>query len=234
VQAQPAWPPLNTEKPNEICRDGGGLVDLWESSPARIEDNDSHTEEIIDGLFPHDPLLCCGKSNSDFDTQSHEEWRGQLRKLSLILPSPMTARRGYTQEGKRSPHALSITGPRRFLVIEFDLGSVDDHVALFLYLAETQGPLALVVHSGNKSLHGWFAYHGQTEERLRRFMERVVSLGADPATWTRSQFCPHFRMAHARLSRKSLTPSATMMAGRRWERSFLRFFGTWNLQFRNR
>ena len=109
-------------------------------------------EEIIDALFPHDPLLCCGKSNSDFDTQSREQWRGQLRKLSLILPSPMTARRGYTQEGKRSPHALSITGPRRFLVIEFDLGSVDDHVALFLYLAETQGPLALVVHSGNKSL----------------------------------------------------------------------------------
>ena len=36
----------------------------------------------------------------------------------------MTARRGHTQEGKRSPHALSITGPRRFLVIEFDLGRV--------------------------------------------------------------------------------------------------------------
>jgi hypothetical protein len=38
----------------------------------------------------------------------------------------------------------------------------------------------------------------------------------------------------ARLSRKSLTHRQTMMAGRRWEGSFLRFFGTWNLQFRNR
>ena len=37
----------------------------------------------------------------------------------------------------------------------------------------------------------------------------------------------------ARLSRKSLTHRQTMMAGRRWERSFLRFFRTWNLQFRN-
>ena len=37
----------------------------------------------------------------------------------------------------------------------------------------------------------------------------------------------------ARLSRKSLTHRQTMMAGRHWERSFLRFFGTWNLQFRN-
>jgi hypothetical protein len=38
----------------------------------------------------------------------------------------------------------------------------------------------------------------------------------------------------ARLSRKTLTHRQTMMAGRRWERSFLRIFGTWNLQFRNR
>jgi hypothetical protein len=120
----------------------------------------------------------------------------------------MTARRGYTQEGKRSPHALSITGPRRFLVIEFDRGSVDDHVALFLYLAETQGPLALVVHSGNKSL-------------------QLVCL---PRANRRTLAADH----RARFSRKSLTPSATMMAGRRWERSFLRFFGTWNLQFRNK
>jgi hypothetical protein len=36
----------------------------------------------------------------------------------------------------------------------------------------------------------------------------------------------------ATLSRKSLTRRQTMMARRRWKRSFLRFFGTWNLQFR--
>ena len=28
----------------------------------------------------------------------------------------------------------------------------------------------------------------QSEDRLRRFMNYAVSLGADPATWTRSQF----------------------------------------------
>jgi hypothetical protein len=182
------WPTVDKKLRAEIVRGGGGVADLWEESPVRIEDNASHTEEIIDALFPGNPLLCCGFSNSKFDTRSREEWRGKLSTLQLIVPSPMTARSGLTQEGKRSPHALSITGPRRYLVVEFDLGSVDDDAALLLYLAETKGPLALVVHSGNKSLHGWFACHGQTEERLRRFMERVVSLGADPATWTRSQF----------------------------------------------
>ncbi len=35
---------------------------------------------------------------------------------------------------------------------------------------------------------GWFWAAGQPEERLRRFMGYAVSLGADSATWTRSQF----------------------------------------------
>jgi hypothetical protein len=99
----------------------------------------------------------------------------------------MTARTGRTQEGKPSTHELSITGPRRFLVVEFDQGHVDEHAALFLHLA-ARAPLAIVVHSGNKSLHGWFYCAGQTEERLERFMRYAVSLGADRATWTRSQF----------------------------------------------
>ena len=99
----------------------------------------------------------------------------------------MTRRTGITQEGKESAHTFSNTGPRRFLVIEFDHGGVDEHAALLLHLAE-RAPLAIVVHSGNKSLHGWFYCVGQPEEKLQRFMQFAASLGADPATWTRSQF----------------------------------------------
>ena len=160
---------------------------MWEQSPVRIEDNASHTEEIIDALFPWDPLLCCGKSNSDFDTRLREEWRGQLSALQLIVPSPMTARSGLTQDGKRSRHALSITGQRRYLVVEFDHCNVDDHAALLMHL-KARAPLAIVVHSGSKSLHGWFPCHERTAEQLHRFMQRVVSLGADHATWCKSQF----------------------------------------------
>ena len=81
----------------------------------------------------------------------------------------------------------SNTGPRRFLVCEFDTGAPDDHAALLLHLA-TRAPLVLAVHSGGKSLHGWFYCAGQAEEKLRRFMSYAVGIGADPATWTRSQF----------------------------------------------
>jgi hypothetical protein len=48
--------------------------------------------------------------------------------------------------------------------------------------------MVVAVHSGGKSIHGWFSCSGKPEERLRRFMRYTVRLGADPATWTRSQF----------------------------------------------
>ena len=50
-------------------------------------------------------------------------------------------------------------------------------------------PLALVVHSGGKSLHGWYPCIGEKEEEtMHRFMRFAVSLGADPATWTPVQW----------------------------------------------
>jgi hypothetical protein len=187
IHPAPKWPGVNQEQREAILRDGIGLVDLWENSPVRFNDNDAHTEALIDAVFPGDPLLCCGLSNSDFDTRLRSEWRGKLSALQLIVPSPMTARSGLTQDGRKSAHALSITGQRRFLVIEFDQGDVDDHAALLWHLA-LKAPLAMVVHSGSKSLHGWFFCAGQPEERLRQVMRYCVSLGADRATWTRSQF----------------------------------------------
>lgn len=182
-----AWPKVNAEQREAVIASGGGLVDLWEISPVRFEDNESHTEEIIDALFPGNALLCVGRNNSDFDTQSREEWRGKLAALQVIVPSPMTKRIGRTQDGKESAHTLESTGPRRFLVVEQDSGATDEQSAVLLHLAE-RAPLAVAVHSGSKSIHGWFYCFGQPEEKLRTFMRYAVSLGADRATWTRSQF----------------------------------------------
>jgi hypothetical protein len=183
----PKWPAVNQEQREAIVGVGGGLVDIWEVSPVRFEDNDPRTEEVIDLLFPGDPLLCIGQSNADFATKPRERWRGQLSKQQFIVPSPMSAKTGTTLEGKKSQHCLDNTGPRRFLVIEEDVGTVDEQASILLHLAK-RWPLALAVHSGGKSLHGWFYCYGQSEDRLHRFMRYAVSLGADRATWTRSQF----------------------------------------------
>lgn len=188
----PKWPAVNKEQREAIVRDGVGMVDLWEASPVRIEDNDQHTEEIIDRLFPGKPLLCCGATSAAFDTRPREDWRGEMAGLQFVVPSPMTAPFGRKKnpkpgESETSAHTLNNTGPRRFLICEFDTGTADEHAALLLHLG-TYAPLVCVVHSGGKSLHGWFLVQGQPDAKVEKFFRYAVTLGADRATWPRSQF----------------------------------------------
>ena len=230
-----AWPPRNKEKIDNIVRAGGGLYDLWETSPIRFEcgiwppeppaqeevnpwllvltplECPSFTEEIIDTLFSGNPLLCIGRSVRESATRRREAWRGRLSELPLMVPSPMSSVTGVTMDGRKSERTLDNTGPRRFLVVEFDFGELardgrtetefaalvrawhkagitvaDACAALLIHLAQG-APLALVLHSGSKSLHGWFYCLGQPEDKLKRFVRYAHTLGADPATWTKSQ-----------------------------------------------
>jgi hypothetical protein len=104
---------------------------------------------------------------------------------------------------------LGNVGARRFLVAEFDMtpksefwgpliqkwekkeiSVFDAQAALLVDLATNPGlrvPLACVVHSGNKSLQGWFYVQGFEDERILPFFQRAVGLGADKATGTRCQ-----------------------------------------------
>lgn len=182
---RPHWPRPSTILVDQIT--GTKTVnDLSNASPTQLEGLNS--DRVIDHLFPGNPLLCCGVSSRTFATRSRDEWRGQLAKLQLIVPSTMNARHGLTQAGKRSAHTLENTGPRKYLVVEFDEGSHDDHASLLFHLNTTVTPLVCAVASGNKSLHGWFLVEDWSEDKLVNFFKRATSVGADPATWTKSQF----------------------------------------------
>jgi hypothetical protein len=111
-----------------------------------------------------------------------------LSKLQLIVPSPMSAVIGLTKDGKESKHTLANTGARRFLICEFDSGTLDEHTALLLHLG-TFAPLVCAVHSGGKSLHGWFYVEKSAPDKIEKFFRYAVSLGVDSRLWTRSQFC---------------------------------------------
>jgi hypothetical protein len=200
------WLGPDFERIEAVAHTGNCLVDLWEASPVRLDSNKPKTDQIIDALFPGNPLLCCGWSRHRFDTRARTRWY-KLQDLQFIVPNPMTAPRGLTQGRNWSAHALSNTGERRFLIVEFDfdasnsaeearlLGRLategrdvrDLCAALLLHLAE-KAPLILAVHSGGKSLHGWFYCAGVEEEKVWRFFRYAVSLGADWANWNRSQF----------------------------------------------
>lgn len=209
IKAKPKPDPAKIES---LARAGMRLADMFHASPHYFEGPEP--EYLADQLFPGNPLLCCGRSAMEFDTRTREEWRGHIAKQSFIVPSPMSARTGKTQDGKDSAHCKANTGPRRFLVIEFDFaefaGKGDNKVetafapmlrslaaeqitvqdicaALLMTLNETV-PMTLAVSSGGKSIHGWWYCAGQTDERLALFWHKALTYNADPRTWLRSQF----------------------------------------------
>src|SRR5262249_46977489 len=187
-ESSPRWSPANPSTIATIAKEGPSLVELVARSPQPIQfGEESRTEEIIDILFPGDPWLCVGRSDRSFGTQRRESWRGRLHERALLVPSPMSFQVGLTKRGKLSCHTLENTGPRTFLVIEFDQGSLDQQAAILWHLAG-YAPMALVVFSGSKSCHGWFFCVDQPEDKVARFFDYACSLGADKALWTPSQF----------------------------------------------
>jgi hypothetical protein len=184
----PKWPEADQKQIESIARDGARLADLKRMSPVKWEDDrKQRTDEIIDILFPGNPLLCMGLSKFVFNTRPREAWRGELALTEFIVPSPMSKIVGITKDGKPSERTLDSTGPRRFLVVEFDKGTLDQHAAILVHLGKS-APLAMVVYSGKKSLHGWFYAHEQPEVKVEKLFREAVILGADPQLWSRSQF----------------------------------------------
>lgn len=180
------WPEANAEQIQAVAANGLSVADLREGSRIRFDDDQPRTAEILERLFPGDPLLCAG-SKYNFFTMHLSQFKATAEAIEQIVPSPMVAKYGRTQQGRISQHALEATGARRFLVIEGDGTSKDHQAAILLHLAE-RAPLAMVVDSGGKSLHGWFFVAGKTDEQLTPFFRRACALGADDRLWLRSQF----------------------------------------------
>ena len=183
------WSEPDRELIEKTQQDYGRLTDLWEASPTRFTDDYAYTETVIDVLFPGNPWLCVGFSQTNFVTLPREKLRGRLNEFPLIVPSPMRAQHGLTLDGRKSMHCADNVGPRKFIIVEFDDGSsLDKQAGRLLHLRE-RAPLAMVVFSGNKSLQGWFFCLGQDEERLRDWFDYALRLGADEMMWTPCQFC---------------------------------------------
>lgn len=162
----------------------GGLVDLWERSPARPE---MSADDWLDWLFPGAEWLCLADDHpATARTRRREKWSfGAADQCGLVVPSPMTGPGGRGLDGRQSHRCLDNTGPRRWLVIEFDSGTADEQAALHWHLGGTW-PLVLCVHSAGKSIHGWYGPL-MSEPDARACMEYAVHLGADYATWNRCQ-----------------------------------------------
>jgi hypothetical protein len=146
-------------------------------------------EFFLRQMFAPTDLLCIGATAFAMDTRSLQEWDGMLRPMQFLVPSPMISETGpRKQDGQPSFHAESNTGPRKFLITEFDGASKPAQMARIRSL-EARGPLflAAVVDSGGKSLHAfWRASRAENENF--EFFSFACRLGADPRLWLRSQF----------------------------------------------
>lgn len=171
------WPPRDMELVQKLL-----LGAEWP-----LEPTSAGAAQAVPLLFPGDPLVCIGKTSSDFTTGLLSDFKF-LDRYSLIVPSPMSASEGKTKAGHMSKHSLDNTGPRHYLIVEFDWGKIEGQLKLLRHLAN-HGLLIMVVHSGSKSAHGWFDVRAMNEARCFRFFTYAVSLGADPRLWLKSQFC---------------------------------------------
>ncbi len=204
VKSQTPWPKTNEDLRAEIVLAGCGLADLCDLSPVRFEMPVSL--EILQIIFPGNPLVCVGRSSQEFWTRPLAEFR-RAHLMQFVVPSPMSRLFGKIQdpdpEGPfESAHTKDNTGDRKFAVIEFDTGDSDEHAALLYHLSGF-APFVMAVHSGGKSLHGWFDVAGCDEAKVRKFYRYAVWLGADRATYLKSQFV---RMPAGRRANGNLQP----------------------------
>jgi len=194
------------------------LRDLETASEAAPD----NPEELLARLFPLGSWTCCGWSPSRFETRRLEQWFGQTDNLQFIVPNPMRAKFGMRKDGGLSQRCNDNVATRRFQVIEFDFKpskggqcqellmslrsagyTVEDlNAALHLHLQKFL-PLALAVHSGGSSIHGWYRCAGIAESELQKFQNYAAKLGADPALFAPSQFTrfPNGRRCNGALQR---------------------------------
>lgn len=184
----------DNKKTKNLLDDKFHLADLWERSPVRLDDRPV-TREILSRVYDSDDLLCIGSDPFSPLTRKLGEWQDtDLSNLQLIVPNPMQAREGLTKEGNLSARALSNSSPeseRRFVIYEHDQELDINQQAAVIWKLHEISPfkLVLAVHSGGKSLHGWFYTYGGNPEQVDKFKRVAVVLGGDPATMRLNQFC---------------------------------------------
>jgi hypothetical protein len=189
---------MDREAIDQIAATGADVAELMDSSPVSPG---MPTQEVLEILFPGEPLLCLGLTKKSARVLPYSGWgKPMAQRFSFLVPSPMSAMQGINQSGKPSWRCNDNVAGRRFFVVEIDPPSAPDGVEPSTYYAkekdrqaaiidhlDSEVPLACVCDSGNKSLHAFFYVEGLESDELGRFYRLATSLGADRAHWTRCQ-----------------------------------------------
>ena len=167
-------------------------ADIWEASPIRIDWPPAEDSwQVLSFLYSPDEILFAGtgmeKATPGNEIRTASEWQDHFRAGGEIsphvIPNPLTGEEGRTKTGEPSYRADSCIGSYRFAVVEFDGLTRDQQIAFWTAI---KLPVAALIDSGGKSIHGWVrvdsegreAWERDVEQRL--YAERLIPLGVDP------------------------------------------------------
>ena len=172
----------------------------WEKiSPARV----SEPSEVLPIVFSPGSLVCYGLAR---DVHRIDELGERLFKSACVaqyvVPNPAKARSIKLERlgGKQSLKCKENFPERRFIIVEFDRKKIDPaaklsslellgaQASLHAHLEAEHAPLALLVYSGNESLHGWYPTLGADESKALAFLRYACRLGADHMLSSKCQF----------------------------------------------
>lgn len=90
--------------------------------------------------------------------RTRDDWLEASRSMTMapqIIANPLTGLEGKTQEGKLSLRCLDCIAAFRYALIEFDAMPLEDQLAFWAGVINQNAlPVASIVFSGKKSLHG--------------------------------------------------------------------------------
>ncbi len=175
---------------------GATAADITSASPVAIPDEPAdHWSIVLDKLYRPEEYLFIGPAEGSGESfvKQVAEWRfllgidvHGLPNLPHVIVNSLTGSKAPCKNGvKMSMRADANVAEHRSAVIEFDGVPVEKQFAFWAAMLSMQFPIAALVHSGGKSVHGWVhvgcrSYQEwQTKVDDGLFMNMLVPLGAD-------------------------------------------------------
>jgi hypothetical protein len=150
-------------EPGRGCQD----VDLAERSPVRIDwPPEEDAWHVIEALYGPDEQLYIGPPRGPVrpghEIRAAADWIGTFRAspppFPHIIPNPLTGRTAPRADGSGTTlRGDACVAAFRYAVVEFDELSREEQLA-FWWSARL--PVAVLVDSGGKSIHGWIRVQG--------------------------------------------------------------------------
>jgi hypothetical protein len=130
-------------------------MELIEASPIRLVDDPAKDARLVlETLYDPEEHLFIGTVYGK-TVKPVKDWLAGDMDAPHVIPNPMTGEFGKTESGSESRRCESTVSDLRYAVCEMDSVPLEHQVAFWLKCISMKIPVAAVIHSGGKSLHGW-------------------------------------------------------------------------------